>query len=342
MKRFICLFLCAVAALSVCACEKKEDPEPTVQEIEETAAPIATIDETSLSAPVPTEQNDTDKLKEFIRSFDKTAAVEKAVVFQNDNLSVTASDIEYTPTGPLLHFSVENKTDKDIIAEAPHAVINGKMVTPAMSDKIPAGKSAPGSMAFLYFDLAISNITALNTVEFPLEVYDASHKHLEKTDLITVATTAPPVQSDPANEEAGQLALDRDQVKILIKGLNTDHTYDETNQLTEKLVVTMYNGTDHDISVRAEEIKVNGCELTPVMNALVYPGKQATSYVSIYDLDLEEFGIRSIDSITVRFSVKNPGSGEKFCTEPISVDLTDDNSINIATPDSVGTKKYEK
>ena len=348
MKHYICLLLCAIIALSFCACsadtDDKEstdsDPATQAEAVAETTA-ASTKDESPLS--ITAAPTDTEKLKAFVRGFDRTPTVEKQVVFENDQLTVTVDKIEYDTIGPQLVFSVANLGDKDIIVTSSHAVINNKMINPKINDKITAGKTEKSTMTFLFFDLAISDIDRLETVEFILDIKDDTYKNLLKTDPITVTTSAEPTPADAAvtPEDEGQVAYDKDGVKIVVKGLNYDHTYDEVDALTYKLVVSITNDTQENQTVSTKELLVNGCEITRDLNCLVFPGKEATYYNRIFENDLSEYGITTIDSIKVSFAIKSPNCEKPIETDVISVDLSDAPDVSSTVPNYAGKKNKD-
>lgn len=315
MKRIICLALCALTAVFACACGNPEtDASPTQVQPSETQAQ-ATEEETVAS----TEFTGTMNLKQFISSFDTKPTVEEKNIYQDNNLSVTVKGIDYTAvSGPALKLSVENKTNKEIIVQSPYAIVNGYMITPEMNTKIPAGKPADGNLTLPYFNLAISNITTIRTIDFALRIVEASNYNpIATTELISVVTSAE--QKDETEcDESGQVAYDDNDIKIIFKGFNTDRAYSDGAEL----VVYMYNGTDSTIAVRTKDVIVNGYDMTSAMNSTILPDKRAADVVVFYKLDMEEYDIEEIDSVKVSFTIKDAESWETIdTTDLISVTL---------------------
>lgn len=331
MKRILCLLLCATAALFTCACESAEESStPTQAQIDETQ-PQQTPDSVA-----PTEESDTLSLKTFINSFDTTPTVEEEKkLYEDNNVSVTLKGIDYTAvSGPELQLFIENKINKEIVVQAPYSIVNGFMITPDMNTKIGALKSADCTLTLKYFNLAISNITSLKKVEFALRLVESNtYNPIATTDLITVETSSQ--QEETEYDESGQVAYDKDDIKIILKGVNTERAYSDGAEL----MVYMYNGTNKSIAVRAEDVIVNGCDMTSAMNSTILPDKRAVDVVTFYKLDMDEYGIEEIDSVKVSFTIKDADTWDTIdTTELISVTLPE-KSTTPASADQVEEEK---
>lgn len=324
MKRIICLMMCMMAALLACACDiDKTNTEPTQQQTQNTET---TASET---IPAPTEASDTLGLKAFISGFDKTTTVEEKLIYDKNSLSVTVKGISYAGvSGPGLQLSFENRLNKDIILQAPYAVVNGFMISPEMNVSVPAGKSAAGTLNLPYFNLAISNIAKLKKVEFALRVMEAkTYNPIAKTDLITVTTSSDDGKESICSEE-GQIAYDKNGVKIVLQGVNTDRAYSDGAEL----IVYLCNGTDNSVAVQTDEVIVNGYDMTSAMNLTILPGKRAVDVVTFYKLDMKEYDIDEIDSVDVSFTLKNAENWETIdSTDLIGVELKQAETVSAAT-----------
>lgn len=314
MKRIICLALCALAALLACACGNTKDSTPTQAPQEETQA-----QQTPDSVP-PTEDGNSLSLKKFINSFDKKPTVaEQKKLYDDENLTVSVKGIDYAAvSGPQLQLNIQNKSNKEIVAQSPYSIVNGYMITPELNGKVAAAKSADCSLTLPYFKLAISSINSVKKVEFAIRLVDAkSYNPIATSDLITVETSAKQ-DEEVECDESGQVAYDKDDIKIIFKGVNTDRAYSDGAEL----MVYMYNGTDQKIAVRAKDVVVNGYTMTSAMNSTILPDKRAVDVVTFYKLDMEEHDIEDIDSIKVSFTIKDADNWETIdSTDMISVTL---------------------
>lgn len=330
MKRIICLAMCALAALLACACDK-DNTEPTQAPTQEqTQKQTETVAETAVqTTAVPTEAADTLGLKAFINSFDKSAVAKEKQVYNKDGLSITVTGIDYAAvSGPGLQLSIENRLNKNIIVQAPYAVVNGCMISPEMSAEVPGGKSAVGTLTLPYFNLAISDIKTLKKIEFALRIVEAdSYNPLMKTDLISVSTSADDGKETVCSE-SGQIAYDKDDIRIVLQGVNTDRAYSDGAEL----MVYMCNNTDSSIAIQTDDVIVNGYDMTSAMNLTILPGKRAVDVVTFYKLDMEEYDIDVIDSVNVSFTIKNAENWETIdSTDLINVELKQAETAASAT-----------
>lgn len=312
MKRIICLVLCVLLSLAVCACDSGRASTPTQAQTEETA-------QQTEGAAAPTESADTLSLKKFISTFDTTPTVEEKLLYDSKNLSVKLKELSYSGvSGPELKFVIENKYSRDVIVQSPYAIVNGYMITPEMNTKVATGKSAQGSLTLHYFNLAISGITSLKKIEFAFRIVEAeNYNPITTTELFTVETSAKQ-DEQVVCDESGQVAYDDNDIKIVFKGFNTDRAYSEGAEL----MVYMYNGTDKTIAIRTNNVIVNGYDMTSAMNSTILPDRRAVDVVTIYKLDMEEYGITDIDSVKVSFVIKDAGNWDTIdSSELISVDL---------------------
>ena len=312
MKKIICLMLCALSMTLMCACDKGGDAAPTEAEIE------TAVQQTDAPA-TPDQSSDTLGLKSFIAGFDTTPTVEEKVLYEENDLTVKVIGLDYTAiSGPGVKLEIENGSNKDIIIQSPYAVVNDFMISPEMNLSAVAGKSAVGTLTLPYFSLAISEITSLKHIEFALRIVEAkSYEPIFKTELLSV-TTSSEQDTESAYDDSGQIAYDDNDIKIVLKGVNTDRAYSDGAEL----MVYLYNGTDRNIAVRTGDVIVNGCDMTSAMNCTVLPDKRAVDVVVFYTLDMEEFGIDEIDSVKVSFEIKDAENWETIdSTGLISVDL---------------------
>lgn len=307
MKRIFCAALCVLVALCVAACGEKKPTEPATTSAA-TEAP-ATKDEAAANSA----------MKDFIARFDDTPTVGDQPVYEDKNLTVTAHGINYAPiAGPEVRLTIENRYKQDITVQSPDAVVNGYMISPRLEISVPAGKTVSGNLSLSYFSLALADITRIREIEFSLrvtETKDYNHTLLD-TDVLSIRTSAANATADSASpDDSGQIAYDKDKVKIVLKGVGSDRPDSDDPELT----VYLYNGTDKAVKICTDSVIVNGYDMTSAMNLTILPGKRAVDCVPFYGQDMEEYGIEDIDSVQVSFSIRDAESWTKLA----STDLID-------------------
>ena len=308
MKRIFCIALCALLALSVTACGDKKPTEPAATSAVATEAP-ATKDEAAANST----------MKDFIARFDDTPTVGDQPVYEDENLTVTAHGINYAPiAGPEVRLTIENRYKQDITVQSPDAVVNGYMISPQLEISVPAGKTVSGNLSLSYFSLALADITRIREIEFSLRVTESKDYNniLLTTDVLSIRTSAANATPDTAApDDSGQVAYDKDKVKIVLKGVGSDRPDSDDPELT----VYLYNGTEKAVKICTDSVIVNGYDMTSAMNLTVLPGKRAVDCVPFYRQDLDEYDIEEIDSVQVSFSIRDAESWKKLA----STDLID-------------------
>ena len=322
MKRIICLALCALMAILVCACD--DSSVGSTADTAATAAAVATADKATETVKPAAQKSGRVGLKDFIKRFNTTVTAEEKIVYKDADFEVKLLGIDYSSaSGPALKLSFKNNFGKDITIQAPYAVVNGYMITPDMSVEVPYAKSGAGSLSLPYYYLSMAGITTLREIEFSLRVVDSkSYNPIFKTDMISVKTSAADTE-EPECDESGQVVYDDNDVKIVIKGITATHVTSDGSEL----VVYMYNGTDKTIAVQTDDVKVNGCDMTSVMNRTILPGKRAVDAVVFYAQDLDEQDIDEIDSVKVSFQIKDADTRE-------TIDSTDLISVELKVPET--------
>ena len=317
MKRILCLLLCVLMAAAVCACTDDTATDETQAE--------TSIDTDVTEASEPTQAatasdaGDKALMKAFMERFDDTPTVGDKQVYQDDNLTVDIHGINYAPTaGPELHLTIFNGFDKDITVQASYAVINGYMITPELSIDIPSGKSANGNLVIPYKSLAIADITLVKNIDFALRIVETkSYNPIFRTENISVLTSADQT-AETVYDESGQTVYDDNDIKIVLKGINTDLSFSDGAELN----VYMFNGTDRSITIQTGDVTVNGYDMTSVMNRVLLPDTHVADVVTFYKQDMDEYSIDTIDSVKVSFEIKDADTWEEIdCTGMIAAEL---------------------
>ena len=312
MKRVLCFLIAAVFA--ACA-----DPEPTEPSVAATQAATA---EPTLPA-TPDEDDDSADLVDFIKSFDKEAQLADQWTHDEKGVKLSVDGIEYDPiNGPAILFSAENTKEKEITIQTDFAAVNGFMMTSALVMSVPASGKEKAKMFIPYTALAPAGIDRIAELELSFRITEADDYDKYDTIAPIVLRTTAAEGYEQEYDESGQKVYDKDGVRIILKGLDDSRTYSEG----EALIVYMVNDTDTAVTVQAEELTVNGYEFTSVMNADILPGKRAVDILTIFDMDMEEYGIEKIDSVELSFKLLDESTWEVIGeTEMISVEPETDN-----------------
>ena len=298
MRRFLCFAIAAMLMLSLAACT--EEPVKPTTEPDTTAA----ITESAVSTAAPTEEETIGSHEvlslTFINTFDQNPSIEEQSIYEKDGVSVKATAIRYdTVHGPQIVFSVKNDTENDLLIQNRYTTVNGFMMKPEINAKIPKKKTTECEMSLPYIDLAMADIHSLNTVEFSLRLLDSkTYQELDVTDIVKLKlqnTSGP----QAAYDVSGQTAYDKDGVKVVLQGIKKDTLFESSCVL----MVYMENHTGRTVCIKNKKLTVNGYDITTSMTSTILPDQRAVDKIELYDQDLEEYGITTIDSVKVSFEI---------------------------------------
>ena len=313
-KRMLCLILAVVMALAAAACGDSDETEPTAASAgntEATDATSATGDETRPTEPVtpatsdetePTQPDEKEGLdmKAFLKDFDRTAQIEEQVVYDVDNVKVTALKLRYDPVlGAVVQFRVENKSEQNLLIQTEACAVNDYMMKTDLSIAAAAGKTAEGEMIVSYPSLALAGCQKIAVLEYTLLLIDSSTFDVLTTCEPVVMQTTAFGKYEQTYDDEGQTAYDDGSIRIVLKSI------DRSRQVSEYpcLIVYMYNGSDRTREIQEKALWINGYEITRGMSTTVMPSKHAVDVVEFYDMDLQEHNIGEFDSVEVSFRI---------------------------------------
>ena len=299
MRRFLCAALAALMLLSLAACGQDDPGTESTDDV------TAAVTQQASATAEPTEEpakgcHDVVSL-DFINTFDRTPSMEEQPVYDKDGLTLTAKSLEYDPVdGPTIMLSVRNDTDRDLLIQNDYTTVNGYMIKPDVDIQIRPGKKSEAPMSISYLGLAMADIHSLSEVEFSLRILDSKTYEVIGTTppvKLTLTGTQPPAKPDTS----GQLAYDADGVRVILRGIKHDTMFESDSVL----MVYMENNTDKTISVQNSKLTVNGCDITATMGTVLLPHKRAVDKIDLFNSDLDEHGIASLDSVDVTFEIND-------------------------------------
>lgn len=125
-------------------------------------------------------------------SFSATEEQSDKIVYEDDFVSVyfcgTYEQPEIIPDTCYFTLKVVNKTDGQIMVSPTNGCANDNMVTIASGAplNINAGKTGQNAFFFNYSNLGIDDISALETLEFSLYIFDENTTVIDETENIMI------------------------------------------------------------------------------------------------------------------------------------------------------------
>lgn len=229
--------------------------------------------------------------------------IAETVLYDANNIKVTATGYEDGWMGPEIKILVENNSDKNALITTASVSANGYMMPFAsLYAEVAAGKKANETLSLMASELKQSGIETLAELQFYIQVQDPeTWETVDTSELITLNTSAAPFEQPV--DDAGDVLYDANGIKIVCKGLKQDIIWDGT------VVFYMENNSGKAVSIYAENVSVNGFMQDVGLWSDLRSGTKLIDGMSIIDLsDLEiesideikniEFNLRMIDAAT--------------------------------------------
>lgn len=229
--------------------------------------------------------------------------IAETVLYDANDIKVTATGYEDGWMGPEIKILVENNSDKNALITTTSVSANGYMMPFAsLYAEVAAGKKANETLSLMASELKQSGIETLAELQFYIQLQDPeTWETVDTSELITLNTSAAPFEQPV--DDAGDVLYDANGIKIVCKGLKQDIIWDGT------VVFYMENNSGKAVSIYAENVSVNGFMQDVGLWSDLRSGTKLIDGMSIIDLsDLEiesideikniEFNLRMIDAAT--------------------------------------------
>lgn len=238
--------------------------------------------------------------------------IAETVLYDANNIKVTATGYEDGWMGPEIKILVENNSDKNALITAASVSVNGYMMpTASLYAEVAAGKKANETFSIMASELEQSGIETLAELQFYIQLQDPeTWEIVDTSDLITLTTSAAPFEQPV--DDAGDVLYDANGIKIVCKGLKQDIIWDGT------VVFYMENNSGKAVSIYAENVSVNGFMQDVGLWSDLRPGTRLIDGMSMIDLsDLEIESIDEIKNIEFNLRVVDAETWEDIVTTDI-------------------------
>lgn len=291
-SKMLLVLLLAFVMLVATACSGSED---------DIKQPANVNGDSSVTAGNENAGDNTSESKDNSATTEITIA--ETVLYDANNIKVTATGYEDGWMGPEIKILVENNSDKNALITTASVSANGYMMPFAsLYAEVAAGKKANETLSLMASELKQSGIETLAELQFYIQLQDPeTWETVDTSELITLNTSAAPFEQPV--DDAGDVLYDANGIKIVCKGLKQDIIWDGT------VVFYMENNSGKAVSIYAENVSVNGFMQDVGLWSDLRSGTKLIDGMSIIDLsDLEiesideikniEFNLRMIDAAT--------------------------------------------
>ncbi len=282
-----------------------------------------------------------------LEKFDTDPTIEKTVLYDKNNIKITANELTYGNFSAELSVTIENNSDTSVsftcgtISNNDNSV-NGYMIdSPYLNCDIDAGKSETKEFSYNYNQLNIYGITSIADIGIGFEMSTEDDYNYAYTGPLQIKTSifdSYDYSKDSYQKVVKSGALEK-AFDCKINHFSTDVFYDNYNvRISSATVITntdgeptllleIENNSNEKIFTRIEDGYLNGCSVDDALWAHdeINAGKKSLTHISLSDLAEEYEGdfsdISKVSNISFSFSI---GEGYKAeDTKKISIDLPD-------------------
>ena len=293
--RFLCAALMLSMLFSLASCGYGET--------EKTPIESGTSSQSQTDEGTDHEVSETDegtKTEESTGTDAAAATVEETVLWDNEDIKITAESLTSDNTFYILHLQIENKTAEDLYIMASRCAVNGFVAEPVMSVDVPANSTTKGEVKFYRKDV-YRDVVADIEIRF--------HYNSKKTERVKLETSAA-ASFDYSYDDSGTLLYEENGIKIVCQGFTDDgnpiiYLY-STGELSEGCVVEEY------------EIYINGKKSRADFCNWVFPNTRNVAEMSISDKDIDGNELGDVESIQVSFKISKENMAD---SHPVKTQL---------------------
>ena len=240
-----------------------------------------------------------------------TATIEETVMWDSDDIKITALRLTSDQYYHILNLRIENKTGSDLYVMASRTAVNSFVVEPTMGVDVPAHDTVEGELRIRRKDVEAGVIADIET-RFSYSSSDYSVNR--KTERVKLETSAA-ASHDYSFDESGTVLHDADGIKIICLGLNEEGNpiiyISSTGELSEGCCVEDY------------KVFVNGKEIYGDFYAWVFTNTRNIAELELSDKDLDGNEISEVESLTVSFKIsrENVADSHPVKTELVEIPL---------------------
>lgn len=339
MKKTALFALAGVICLSITACGEKESV--SVSKSETTSESSSSI-ESSVKSVVETKSNGNENTGSkksttgnSATEFLKDATIEETVLYDEDNVKITATDLTYSNSSAEISVSIENGSDKDlsfICGSLGYSCnsVNGYMIQDGyMNSDVAAGKSAYETIQISYDELLMYGINELADIEIGIQISDDDYNNIYtggKQILTSAADTyeykedsyRTAITSDAVMNAynytipyfTDEKLLDQDGLEIL------SAAFVEQNDGETKLFLEVKNTSEQDLCAVTRNISINGltvCSSNWSSN-IINAGKICVITLQLGNMMekscYEAYGIDEYGEISLELAIKDTDGNE--------------------------------
>lgn len=236
------------------------------------------------------------------------ATVEETVMWDNDDIRVTALSLTSDQYYHILNLRIENKTDRDLYVMASRTAVNSFVVEPTMGADVPANGTVEDTFRVWRKDVPAGVVADIET-RFS---YSSSDYYVNsKTARVKLETSAA-ASYDYSYDESGTVLYDANGIKIICQGFNDEGNpmiyLSSTGELSEGCCVEEY------------EVYVNGKLTYSDFCEWVFTNTRNIAELELDDEDRDGNELGEVQSLQVSFKISKENVAD---SNPVKTELVE-------------------
>ena len=347
MKKVMTILVAMSLAVTMTACSGGN--ESTENDTTEKATA-----ENSIKEDVSTSDNEHDGIKKAIdeiksdlqNGFKQNATIEETVLYDDNNVKITATELNYGNYKAELKLMIENNSDKSlsfIAGSMGHSgnSINGYMINDGyLNCDVAAGKKAMDSIGFSYYDLSVYGIYEIADIEIDIEIEDddynefytgplqikttayASYDYSADTYKESISSAAFQILYDYSlNYSSEDVLYDSNGVRIISEMLFKNKDGEDI------LLLEVENNSDNIVNVSVGDITLNGLNIESGSwtSETINPKKRCIIDMVFSNMLNKEiwdlYGIDEIGEIEFNLEIRGDSYDKKIDSSGISITI---------------------
>lgn len=237
------------------------------------------------------------------------ATIQETVMWDNDDIKVTALSLTSDQYYHIINVQIENKTNKDLYVMASRTAVNSFVVEPSMGVDVPAKGTSNGELKIRLKDVDAGYIADIET-RFSYSSSDYSMNR--KTERVKLETSAA-ASHDYSYDESGTVLYDANGIKIICQGFSDDGNpiiyLSSTGELSEGCCVEEY------------KVYINDKEAYCDFYGWVFTDTRNIVELELNDKDLDGNELGEVKSIKASFKIsrENVADSRAVKTELVEI-----------------------
>ena len=210
-------------------------------------------------------------------------SIQAPLLFEEAGMKVTATDLRISEEGIFLNLTVRNGGETDVALSTSYTVVDGFMVSGWFYAEVPPGMEAESSLEISGAELSRAGIHTIHSLELYFCAFDPyTFETLAEYEPVTLVI--PGTKEEAAAPAKGQALLSQSGITISACDGGDD-----------RLWILIENGSDRNITVESEDVRVDGQTVSAWLCTVVLSGKKTIAQVEMLgedeDITLQEAGL---------------------------------------------------